>query len=51
MITFRFARPPNLAASFTREYDALFLRRDNADPIVPLPWRTCALLIAPRAFN
>jgi Holliday junction resolvase len=27
-------------------YDALFLRRDHADPIVVLPWRVWACLIA-----
>lgn len=27
------------------EYDALFLRRDNADPIVVTPWRVWARLI------
>jgi Holliday junction resolvase len=26
------------------EYDALFLRRNNADPMVVLPWNTWALL-------
>jgi Holliday junction resolvase len=28
------------------EYDALFLRRNNADPLVLLPWRTWAALLA-----
>jgi Holliday junction resolvase len=28
------------------EYDALFLRRNNADPMVLLPWRTWAALLA-----
>jgi len=27
------------------EYDALFLRRNNADPLVLLPWRTWAALL------
>jgi hypothetical protein len=27
------------------EYDALFLRRDNTDPLVVLPWRTWLRLI------
>jgi hypothetical protein len=27
------------------EYDALFLRRNNADPMVVLPWRTWAALL------
>ena len=28
------------------EYDALFLRRNNSDPLVVLPWRLWARLIA-----
>ena len=28
------------------EYDALFLRRNNADPMVLLPWRVWAALLA-----
>src|SRR5260221_14697891 len=28
------------------EYDALFLRRNNADPLVLLPWRVWAALLA-----
>jgi Holliday junction resolvase len=28
------------------EYDALFLRRNNAEPMVLLPWRTWAALLA-----
>jgi Holliday junction resolvase len=28
------------------DYDALFLRRNNADPLVLLPWRTWAALLA-----
>jgi hypothetical protein len=28
------------------EYDALFLRRNHADPLVLLPWRTWAALLA-----
>jgi Holliday junction resolvase len=28
------------------DYDALFLRRNNADPMVVLPWRTWAALLA-----
>src|SRR5262249_2027418 len=28
------------------EYDALFLRRNNADPLVLLPWRIWAALLA-----
>jgi Holliday junction resolvase len=27
------------------EYDALFLRRDNADPVVVLPWRVWARIL------
>jgi Holliday junction resolvase len=27
------------------EYDALFLRKNNADPLVLLPWRVWALLL------
>ncbi len=27
------------------DYDALFLRRDNADPMVVVPWRTWAQLL------
>jgi hypothetical protein len=27
------------------EYDALFLRRDRADPMIVLPWRVWALLL------
>jgi Holliday junction resolvase len=27
------------------EYDALFLRRDNADPLVVLPWRMWARIL------
>jgi hypothetical protein len=28
------------------EYDVLFLRKDNADPLVLLPWRIWALVLA-----
>jgi hypothetical protein len=28
------------------EYDALFLRRDHADPLVVVPWRIWAQLLA-----
>jgi Holliday junction resolvase len=28
------------------EYDVLFLRRNNADPMVVVPWRTWAALLA-----
>jgi Holliday junction resolvase len=28
------------------EYDALFLRRNHADPLVVVPWRTWAALLA-----
>jgi hypothetical protein len=28
------------------EYDVLFLRRNNADPLVLLPWRVWAALLA-----
>jgi hypothetical protein len=28
------------------EYDVLFLRRNNADPMVVLPWRVSAALLA-----
>jgi hypothetical protein len=28
------------------EYDALFLRRNNADPMVVLPWRVWTALLA-----
>jgi len=28
------------------EYDVLFLRRNNADPMVVLPWRVWAALLA-----
>jgi Holliday junction resolvase len=28
------------------EYDALFLRRNHADPLIMLPWRTWAALLA-----
>lgn len=28
------------------EFDVLFLRRNNADPLVVLPWRTWAALLA-----
>jgi Holliday junction resolvase len=30
------------------EYDALFLRRDNADPLVVIPWRVWARLLGER---
>jgi Holliday junction resolvase len=30
------------------EFDALFLRRNNAEPLVALPWRTWAALLAKR---
>jgi hypothetical protein len=33
-----------------REYDALFLRRDHADPLVVLPWRVWTALNAPAGF-
>jgi Holliday junction resolvase len=32
--------------SWLGEFDALFLRRNNADPIVVLPWRVWAALLA-----
>ena len=32
------------------EYDALFLRRDHADPLVVLPWRVWTALNAPAGF-
>ena len=37
-------------ASWLGEYDALFLRRNNADPLVLVPWRIWARLLerAPR---
>jgi len=28
-----------------REFDALFLRRDHADPLVVIPWRVWARLL------
>jgi hypothetical protein len=31
--------------SWLGEYDALFLRRNNADPLVLLPWRMWAALL------
>jgi len=48
--------PPQISrkngAGFTQletwlgEYDVLFLRRNNADPMVVLPWRVWAALLA-----
>ena len=32
--------------SWLGEFDALFLKRNNADPMVCLPWRTWVALLA-----
>jgi|SRR5579875_1097623 len=34
-----------MLATWLGEYDALFLRRDNADPLVVVPWRVWARLL------
>jgi Holliday junction resolvase len=33
------------------EFDALFLRRNNADPLIVLPWRIWTRLVTERARN